>query len=345
MVDSEYFTQVEVRPARELAEGDRIPLDITLTPSKPNRYRMGIGYATDVGPRVSLDWQRRHIGDEGHRMLAELSLSPVYSQLKGEYLIPLQRPSLDSLAFTVGAEHYNNDTRKGDRLVLGATHSLGMDDEWRRNLSLEYARENFEIADTPGSAHYLMPKVSWSHLKSDGLGRVQHGHRIHYQLIGASQPLLSSSSFLQAHLRTKSIFSFSDAWRLHGRIELGASLAESAADLPASMRFYAGGDNSIRGYELDELGPQDGAGEVFGGRYLGVASLELERKLVGKWSAALFYDTGNAFDTGSDNTMVQGAGFGLRWQSPVGPVRVDLANALSRDGHPWRLHLVVGPEL
>ncbi|OQX31065.1 MAG: hypothetical protein B0D96_09235 [Candidatus Sedimenticola endophacoides] len=348
LLDSEYFSLVAVRPLREQADEGRIPLEITLNATPANRYRIGAGFSTDVGPRLSLDWQRRRLGDQGHRLLTEMSLSPVYSQLRSEYTIPLTRPSVDSLTFAAALENHDSDNRKGDRLALSATHSLGLADDWRRNLTLEYTQEAFEIADTPGTpggSHHLMPGIGWSHLRTDGLERVRRGHRLSYQVIGAWEPALSSSSFLQAHASSKSIFSFGDDWRLIGRLELGASLAESASDLPATRRFFAGGDNSIRGFDLDELGPKDSTGRVVGGRFLGVGSLELERRINGKWGAALFYDFGNAFDPGRHNTLAQGAGFGLRWQSPVGPVRIDLANALSEDDHPFRLHLVVGPEL
>jgi translocation and assembly module TamA len=122
-------------------------------------------------------------------------------------------------------------------------------------------------------------------------------------------------------------------------------LAQDLLELPASKRFFAGGDNSVRGYDLDELGPKDDEGNVIGGRYLAVLSLELERRIVGKWSAAVFLDAGNAFDPDYDTDLEYGAGFGVRWHSPVGPIRVDLAAGLSAENVEPRLHIVVGPEL
>jgi translocation and assembly module TamA len=83
---------------------------------------------------------------------------------------------------------------------------------------------------------------------------------------------------------------------------------------------------------------------VVGGKNLMVGSIELEHNLGGKWGIALFYDAGNAIDSFNDR-LERGAGFGFRWKSPVGPVRIDLASALSRDGRPWRLHINIGPDL
>jgi translocation and assembly module TamA len=116
-------------------------------------------------------------------------------------------------------------------------------------------------------------------------------------------------------------------------------------ELPPSKRFYTGGDNTIRGFSFEELGPRDEAGEVIGGRYLAVGSLEIERRLGGGWSLALFVDGGNAYDPDFEAEAAYAAGLGVRWHSPVGPVRLDLARGDYLDEQAWRLHLVVGPEL
>ncbi len=75
-----------------------------------------------------------------------------------------------------------------------------------------------------------------------------------------------------------------------------------------------------------------------------VGSIEYEHNLGGKWGIALFIDGGNAIDNIADK-LEQGAGFGVRWKSPIGPVRFDLATAITVDGRPWRLHINIGPDL
>jgi len=82
-----------------------------------------------------------------------------------------------------------------------------------------------------------------------------------------------------------------------------------------------------------------------GGRYLGVGSLELERRIYGDWGAAMFYDFGNAFDPDYSAGFKQAAGLGLRWRTPVGLVRVDVAYKVGEPGHQARLNIVVGPDL
>src|SRR5690606_39164081 len=124
----------------------------------------------------------------------------------------------------------------------------------------------------------------------------------------------------------------------------GITWEREFAQLPPSVRFFAGGDNSVRGYAFEALGPTDDSGEVIGGSKLLTASFEYEHPLTGRWSLAAFVDSGNAFN-GSDLDAKTGAGLGGRWQSPLGPVRLDLAVPLDDDERSFRIHVSLGPDL
>ena len=114
--------------------------------------------------------------------------------------------------------------------------------------------------------------------------------------------------------------------------------------LPPELRFFAGGDRSLRGYGYQELGPVNDAGLVSGGKYLAVISGEYEYALNETWAVAGFADVGNAFDA-QNSDLKTGIGAGLRWRSPVGVVRIDVAAAIDEVGTPLRLHLIIGPDL
>ena len=346
LIDSEYFSQVEVLTLRDQAEGDQVPIDVICTPNKRDRYRIGLGYSTDTGPRITLDWKRRRFGPNGHRLGSELRLSKPHSTFKTEYLIPLERPSKDSLSFGFSLDRFDTDSRKGTLALVNAKHSVELENGWRRALGLDYSYENYDVADQQDKAFLLVPNVQWTRLKTDGKSFIQRGKRLDLRIEGAHDRLLSSTSYLQMVTHDKYIYGFGGGkWRWLARTDLGVTWAKDLLELPASKRFFAGGDNSVRGFDLDELGPTDDEGQVIGGRYLAVASLELERRLVGKWSAAVFIDAGNAYDPDYNSDLAYGAGLGVRWRSPVGPIRVDLAAGLSADKVEPRLHIVVGPEL
>ncbi|MEW8624593.1 MAG: autotransporter assembly complex family protein [Candidatus Thiodiazotropha sp.] len=346
LTDSEYFKRVEVVSRRDQVEGDRVPVDINLKPNKKNRYRIGLGYSTNTGPRLTLDWKNRRIGRRGHRMRTEFQVSELISSLSSEYVIPLERPTEDYLRLGASYEHFNTDTNQGDRALINLTHSVSLDRGWRRSLGLEYTREDYQVGSQEDKARLLVPSVDWLRIKSDRKQRIEKGKRLNFRIEGASDAVLSSTSYFQVYASGKDIRALGDGvWRLLSRVELGATWAEDFPELPPSKRFFAGGDNTIRGFGYQDLGPEDDADDVIGGRYLAVGSLEIDRHISGKWSGALFIDAGNAYDRVYDSETAYGAGLGVRWQSPVGPVRFDVASGWVEDEQHWRLHVVVGPEL
>jgi translocation and assembly module TamA len=345
LTDSEYFSQVEINARRDEVEGDRIPVDVLLKPNKRNRYRIGLGYATDTGPRLTLDWKKRRIGREGHRINSQLRLSRAESSLSSEYTIPLERPTLDYLSLGAAINYYDAKTNNGNRALISASHSIGLDKGWRRTLSLGYLYEDFEIGAQKDNARLLVPSVTWSRIKSSGGDTVRRGMHLELRVEGAADALLSSTSYFQLYTSDKFIRSLNDDWRVLARFELGATWANDLTKLPPSKRFFAGGDNSVRGFGYEALGPRDASDKVIGGRYLAVGSMELERHLSGKWSAAVFVDGGNAYDPDYHSEAAFGAGFGVRWRSPVGPIRFDVARGRYIDDTTWRLHVVLGPDL
>ena len=110
------------------------------------------------------------------------------------------------------------------------------------------------------------------------------------------------------------------------------------------MRFFAGGDQSIRGYDYHSLGPEDADGNVIGGSSLLTGSIEYEHRLFGNYYGAAFVDAGNAFD-GTDLNAVVGAGVGIKWRSPIGPIRLYVAHPFSLDETGIKLHVSVGVDL
>ncbi|MET0043300.1 MAG: autotransporter assembly complex family protein, partial [Candidatus Thiodiazotropha sp. 6PLUC3] len=346
LIDSEYFKRVEVVSRRDQISGDRVPIDIDLKPNKRNRYRIGLGYSTDTGPRLKLDWKNRRVGRNGHRMRTEFLISEPIGSLSSEYVIPLERPTVDYIRFGASLEHSNSDTNQGDRALLNATHSISLDRGWRRSLGLEYSYEDFKIGEQEDTARLLVPSIDWLRIKRDSKTRIHRGKRLNFRIEGASDAVLSTASYFQLYASGKFIDGFgSKDWRLLSRIELGATWTEDLTELPPSKRFFAGGDNTVRGFGYEDLGPENESGDVVGGRYLAVGGIELDRRISDSWSGALFVDFGNAYDPDYDSETAYGVGFGIRWHSPVGPVRFDVASGSVGEERQWRLHVVVGPEL
>lgn len=346
LLDTNYFRLVEVEPRRERRKEGSIPVEITLEPRDRDQYRVGVGYATDEGPRLTLQWNRRLFNRRGHSAGLRLRFSPVESTFSGSYRIPGTDPRTDYLAFEPGLEYHDSKGRTGHTATLGLVH-YSLRGGWQRLLGLEYTEERNELDGGKRERfHELVPSLQLTRRSQDDPLRTLEGYRVDFKVLGALEPLLSSGTYLQGRAFGKWIHSRGGDWRLVARAEVGLTWAGALGDVPASRRFYAGGDNSVRGYRYESLAPRDDQGRILGGRHLGVASLELDRLLGEKWAISLFVDGGGASDPGHRNRTAVGAGFGGIWFSPVGPVRVDLGFPVDdpEENGP-RLHVSVGPEL
>ncbi len=156
------------------------------------------------------------------------------------------------------------------------------------------------------------------------------------------------ATFAQLHASAQWFRGLDADSRLIVRGEAGHTFTNELIQLPPSLRYYAGGDRSVRGYGWREIGPRlrdiNGENYALGARNVLTASIEYERYFRGPWGAAFFVDSGSAFD-GKRPDMRTGVGHGLRWRSPVGPVRIDIARGLDNPESPLTLHLNIGADL
>jgi translocation and assembly module TamA len=349
LADSPYFRRVEVVTRQELARNLEVPIEVDLTPSKRQRWNGGVGYGTDTGPRASVALELRRINRRGHRAQMETRVSQIEKSFQGSYQVPGAYPRTDVWTYSVGYANLTPKTSQSRKFLLGTglTETRG---SWREAFSLNFNRETFTVGVDKGISRLLTPQTSWSRVKADDRIYTTNGHKVQFDLRGADRSLLSNASFLQAEAQGKLIHSFAGHFRLVTRADAGYTETRDFRILPPTVRFFAGGDQSVRGYAYHALGEHDEAGNVIGGTVLTTASVEVEYLFLRDWKflqklgVATFYDTGNALQSFS-GPYKSGAGIGLRWLSPIGPIRADAAWALSQPGHPIRFHLSVGPDL
>ena len=341
--DSDYFRSVEIAPGVPLPDSNEIPVSVILSPLTIHRYSFGLGYGSDTGARAKLGWQIPLLNSSGHRFNTEAKVSELGYSLEAHYRVPVLNPRTDQMVYSAGVVHETTDTSESTIRTVGASlkRSRG---EWRETVSVHYQQEDFIVADVYGTSVLLMPGVNWNRTWGNNFIYAIDGLRFDIGFRGATEKLVSDTRFTQLQGGLKGISSLGLHDRIIARGNLGSIWAQDFNELPSSVRFFAGGANSVRGYAYESLGPVDANGDVIGGRYLMIGSIELEHSFNGKWGVAMFYDAGNAFDDYTQK-LERGAGVGLRWKSPVGPVRIDLASAISQDGQPWRIHINIGPDL
>ena len=342
--DSGYFQAVRVRPRQDDRMAGEVPILAEVEPRKRTAYEMRLGFSTDIGPRLGLALDRRYANRWGHRYEAELEISDKRSGVGFSYDIPLRDPLNDSLALFATYRTEDTGTSESERFQIGASRVQRHSSGWRTTQGIRYEYEDFTVGEVSDISRLLIPSYRISRTKADDPLYPRNGYRVDMLGQGASENLGSTISFLQGRANAKLIHGL-EAGRLILRGEAGVTAGAGVEELPSSLRFFAGGDTSVRGFGFQQLGPVDDEGNVIGGRHLLVGSVEYDYPIgKGNWSVATFLDLGNAYNDFNDYELKGGGGVGLRWRSPVGPLRLDLAHAPdSKDN--FRIHFTMGPDL
>lgn len=341
---SGYFDTVDIRSDLDHIQDQRVPIQISLTPKKKYHYSFGFGYDTDIGPLLNASYINRRINRYGHFFTSNFDLSPVLSTAEIEYTIPLENPTTDQFSFGGGLKREHTDTYKALSATLSARHKHAYTSGWRQTLFLDYIYEDFTTDSDSGQRLLLAPGGNWLRSVSDNPIRPTKGYRIELEAKGSYKTPISDVSFLQGYLSAIWLHTLPTGGKFIGRTLQGVTWVNQVTSLPASYRFYAGGINSVRGYAYKELGPKDKLGRVEGGELLSVFSAEYEHPIFEDWGVAAFVDTGNAFNFNSIN-LNTGVGLGVRWYSPVGPIRLDFALPLNSSDSSFQIHFAAGNRL
>ena len=344
LADSGYFRTIDVRPLPADPATHTIPIGVTLTSAPRTQTSYGIGYSTDTKLRLRFGRNNRRFNDRGHQFGVNVQLSPVISEVRANYRLPINSSRSEWLNLDAGVEVEDTESAQSDIFEIGARRVRERTSEWTRTQMLALRVEDFEVADQASRARLLMPGISWTRIRADNAIRPTIGSKLVFEVRGAHDAIFSDTTFVQTTALGKWIWSTKRGQRIIVRGQGGATAESEFEELPASVRFFAGGDNSVRGYAFEELGPVDAEGKVIGGSSLATGSFEFEQPLRARWSLAFFVDSGNAFERSKMDAKTS-VGVGGRWQSPLGPIRLDLALPLEEDHDSWRVHITLGPDL
>ena len=349
------FERVSVTLASDPASADAASVTVRLGELPLQQATTGIGISANNGPRVSLEHVHRRAFGARATLRNKLELGRLRQAWEGE-LSSHTLPGLYRNLVGGAAERLASDTDRitSLRFRLGRAYDSQRIDrlgfvEVERALVRPFATPLQPVpVDTDTTAATLnfhgtwrdvdsivLPTLGQSLALQAGVGRVHSNGGV---TVGNS----GSGSFARAYGRLQVWRPLGGDWYGQARLELGQDFAPSRVNVPETQRFRAGGDDSVRGYAYRSLTPQVGGVDV-GGRVLATGSLEvahpISAKLPNVWWAA-FIDAGRAAERWQDWNAAWGAGVGLRWRSPVGPLRVDVA--YGEEVKQWRLHLSVG---
>lgn len=341
LVASRYFARVTVAADVRGAANESVPVRVTAEPREPRSYTVGGGYSTDDGPRLRFTYDNDRRNRSGHQLRAQATLAQVRQTVAVEYRVPISNPQRDWRNYRIGLERDDFVAGVGSAAKF-SVHRTRAGEHLTTTRFIDVLFERDEIGDLTFSSSMLIPGISWLRSYRDDLVRPREGHRLSLVLSGG---LGSDVSVLRGDFLGKWITAMPWDARLILRGRIGALIEDGPFGfVPLSMRFFAGGDSSVRGYDYQSLGPRDRFGALIGGNRLIEASVEYEHPVRDNWSAAVFVDSGNAF-LDSDFEARTGAGIGARWFSPLGPVRFDIGWPLHGADRSAELHLSLGPDL
>ena len=345
----------------------KIPVIVTLNADRLNSAEVGAGYGTDTGVRLRGQYRRAIVNKRGHSFDANLELSQIRQAIDGRYNIPYNHPLNDYVALVGGYEREErDDVAQGGGLMIESAVA-GVDrviknpmGSWQHTFGLRYRLDRLTedgtvflekvpdafIANGDVEQQSLLLGYEVSRTDSNRRVNPSKGFRQIYKIELGSESLLSDADLAILNAGWRFIYSLgeNDDHQFVGRSDLGYIYTEDFNKVPYNLRYFTGGDQSLRGFDYKSLTPQI-EGFKIGGQALAVGSLEYNYQFKEGWRAAVFSDFGNAYDKDFSNDTEYSVGLGVRWASPIGPIRIDVASGISDDNHPIRLHFFIGSQL
>src|SRR5579864_691598 len=388
--DAQYFSNLEVLPGEPDRQALTVPVNIRADASRRHRYSLGGGYATDTGIRGTLGYQDLRINSLGHSLSVAVQASQVQRyNVQSRYRIPVGDPALENVSLNAVVEQETLADVTATTQSLGASFTDvtgGWQHVWLLNgvhtVSQNDAATVVNV-NTARSDELLVPEVDLASVPKGYLGEPLFEKPLFATIKASHSGLGSQADFIQLHLQAERVFSLGGKWHLLLRDEIGTTFVKDFNDLPAVYRFFAGGDNSVRGFAYNELSPLEGplcqtnsAGQVLlsangscqpkpgyyiktGGKDVLTGTVEFIRELPHSLGVAAFFDYGNAFNSFRKPDCVPGqmpgtevcppfiqysVGVGLRVRLPVMTLGIDIAQPLSTNAGP-RLHINFSPKL
>jgi translocation and assembly module TamA len=205
--ESGYFETIDVRALEPDPVTREIPIAIALRPGRRLLVTYGVGFSTDIGPRLRYGRANRRVNAEGHQSGVNLQLSPVLSEATWSYRFPHGDPRSEWIGFTAGLKREDTESAFSESAEFEARRTLLLRRDWTFSQALNYLTEDYEVAEETGRSRLLMPGLLWSRLRADSPVRPTRGSRIDLELRGASDAVGSDTSFAQAVTSVKWIWS------------------------------------------------------------------------------------------------------------------------------------------
>ncbi len=336
LINSRLFTTARMHLAKNPDAQGHHPVSFELTERLPRTISTGLRLTTDEELfLLRFAWEHRNLWGRGEALEAELNISMIKSSLKSSFRKPAIYAPKNTLVIDAEITREDTDAYESMRAEFIAAIEHQIDKKMRINAGLGYrfSRVTEENEDTENFSLVSLPvRFSWDY--SDNFLEPTAGGRLWVDFVPFWN-MNSSKPFLKQKIRYNQYLSLTEADDLiwASRIIVGNIIGSSIDDVPADLRFYAGGGDTIRGYSFQSVSPTDTDGLIHGGRSLLTLSTELRGWITDTIGLVAFVDAGRAFanEYQDFNDPLQiGAGLGARYKTPIGAVRLDVARPVNK---------------
>ncbi len=343
-----WFSSVVASPDFSKAHTTKVlPIDAVLTPAVKNSVETGVGYSTDVGPHVKATWKRPWVNDDGQSMSFSTYLSQPEQQLDMSYKVPLLKSPLEQYyLFQGGLKRTDLNDTKADTSTLAVSRYWENSSGWQKALNLRWRLDHYTQGTVTDTTMLLYPGVSVNRTRSRGGMMPTWGDSQRYSVDVSDTTWGSDIDFVILQAQNVWIRTLAERHRFVFRGNVGWIETNDFDRVPPDLRFFAGGDRSIRGYKYKDVSPRDSDDKLTGASKMATGSVEYQYNFTGKWWGAVFLDSGEAVNDIKDTDIKTGTGVGIRWASPVGPIKLDIARAVGdKDERGLQFYIGLGPEL
>ncbi|HJF74243.1 MAG TPA: autotransporter assembly complex protein TamA [Gallibacterium anatis] len=344
---SNWFKSVLVQPNID-KQSKKVDLDVLVQPRLKNSYEIGIGYGTDVGPRLQFGWNKPWINSRGQSFSSNFYISDPKKTIEATYKIPLLKQPLNYYyEISTGYEEEKKNDTDTSGLTLAILRYWNRETGWQNSFGVRARYDNFTQANVSNRTLLIYPTAGFNRTRVRGGLFPYWGDSQKITLNWGNKAVGSDVDFYSAIASTSWIRTYAENHRFLTRAEIGYLSTNQFDKIPPALRFFAGGDRSIRGYGYHKISPKDKNGELTGANRLFTASIEYQYQVKPKWWGAIFYDTGFASNRFAFNDLRKGAGIGVRWNSPIGAVKFDIATPINDkdDSKNIQFYIGIGAEL
>jgi len=336
---SGYFNSVVVKP--QINDKSQAPIFIHLQPKKRISYSLGVGYGTDTGPRGRAGIDVIPVNRAGHKFNAIVQGSLKENALLAQYLIPGRNPVTDNYSINGSFSNLNYSSGYSNSLLLSIAQQHA-ETNYQRVISLNGLDERYNYTGQPKTTKLLLfPKAALTWRKVSDQLFSPSGYNLSVYGLAGNKFLLSQVNFAQAVADMKAAITVDPVrTRFFLHLTQGVTQINNVNDLPLSLAMLMGGADNLKAYSYNSIGP---------GKLMSFVSMEIQKETFEKWYFIGFVDTGDVYKPAA-KAFQYDAGIGLMWVSPVGPIKIGVAQAVDNhlqriQGRNPKLVINMGPDL